>query len=777
MRLLFTFELMFFKRILVFGSLLFAVSKQLVFAQSINSINPDSAYQGQNLQVVISGTDLDFNQTTSVLVWLKQGNDSITASHAIVTEPQTAYSTFNFPLSANTGFYDFYFRNTQNLIASLLNGFRILPSFPPLAGPVLINPDNNLTLNSTTVSFEWDSVSNATMYELIVDNDISFLSPFLHTQNVQTTNYYSQNLSFYNQTYFWKVRARNISGVWGNWSDVDTFTVYTIPQLTNVNPDNGYLGQNNLSVNITGINTHFTQGSGTIDFQLQQNTYTINPQDQHANSNVANILLNIPPSAPTGFYNLLYYTPLVDSVYRYNAFYVHESNEYSGTVFFDSNNNQVFDVGEAVFPNAVIHTAPLYHTITQSNGTFIGYVPMGNYTLSVQNVPSYFSIHPAQHSLSFSGTGGVDNDNHFALQAIPGIHDLNINLTNSPPFLQPGFTRKLTITVKNAGPVSENGQVVLNFPTVLTLDSASNSAYSLSGNTATWNYADLQPFEELKIDVYFMVALNAPLGTSVAFTATVSGLATDFTPQDNQYSLERIIANSYDPNIKEVFPADGITYEHVTNGDYLEYTVHFQNTGTAPAVNIRILDTLSSFLDINSFQMMSSSHPYVVHFYENRLIEFRFDNIDLPDSTANEPLSHGFIKYRIKPVADFSEGDDITNTAYIYFDFNSAIVTNTTHTQIVTGIEEDLLIEKGLVVFPNPFDSQTNILYYVPQNDNVEIKLFNQKGQLVDILLSGNKQAGTHNLVFNRAGLNAGVYFISMVINDQKTVKKVLLLN
>jgi hypothetical protein len=69
-------------------------------------------------------------------------------------------------------------------------------------------------------------------------------------------------------------------------------------------------------------------------------------------------------------------------------------------------------------------------------------------------------------------------------------------------------------------------------------------------------------------------------------------------------------------------------------------------------------------------------------------MEFKFENILLVDSNTNEPLSHGFVRYRIQPKTNFSAGDSITNFAAIYFDFNEPVITNTAKTIIIlpTGI-------------------------------------------------------------------------------------------
>ena len=107
------------------------------------------------------------------------------------------------------------------------------------------------------------------------------------------------------------------------------------------------------------------------------------------------------------------------------------------------------------------------------------------------------------------------------------------------------------------------------------------------------------------------------------------------------------IIDSYDPNDKLVSPEGVTDHNFVKPGTTLEYVIRFQNTGTAEAINIEIIDTLSSNLDFNTFQMMSTSHEYELDILppvSNPILRWRFNNINLPDSTSNEPDSHGYVK-------------------------------------------------------------------------------------------------------------------------------------
>jgi len=78
-----------------------------------------------------------------------------------------------------------------------------------------------------------------------------------------------------------------------------------------------------------------------------------------------------------------------------------------------------------------------------------------------------------------------------------------------------------------------------------------------------------------------------------------------------------------------------------------------------------------------------------------------FEGIYLPGS-SNEALSHGYISYKVKPIASIAVGNVIPNTANIYFDYNSPIATNTTNTTIVSNLANDSFALNNLKLFPNP---------------------------------------------------------------------------
>ena len=162
-----------------------------------------------------------------------------------------------------------------------------------------------------------------------------------------------------------------------------------------------------------------------------------------------------------------------------------------------------------------------------------------------------------------------------------------------------------------------------------------------------------------------------------------------------------------DPNLKETYPVKALP----GYTGYFTYTVHFQNTGTASAINVRILDTLNNKLDLSTFQVINYSHANSISLNRN-ILTIRYSNILLPDSASNPEASKGFVQYRIKPKSNLPVGTQITNTALIYFDYNAPVVTNTTINFFdLTGIAE-LSTHELFNVYPNPTKNNITIETY-----------------------------------------------------------------
>ena len=224
---------------------------------------------------------------------------------------------------------------------------------------------------------------------------------------------------------------------------------------------------------------------------------------------------------------------------------------------------------------------------------------------------------------------------------------------------------------------------------------------SVSGNVLTYNIADLDSLHQGSLDIIVSTDSTAIIDSQVCITTIVSSATPDVNPYNDTLTQCFTVIGSYDPNYKMVSPTDAIEA-----GKWLTYTVHFQNTGNDTAYTVIVQDTLSPYVDASSFQYLASSSKALIQLVGN-VMTATFPDIDLVDSAASAALSQGWIEYKVKAKADLHATVQVKNTAYIYFDLNPAIVTNTTvntvDTSSSTGIES-VASDHGdiLHIYPNP---------------------------------------------------------------------------
>ena len=78
--------------------------------------------------------------------------------------------------------------------------------------------------------------------------------------------------------------------------------------------------------------------------------------------------------------------------------------------------------------------------------------------------------------------------------------------------------------------------------------------------------------------------------------------------------------------------------------------------------------------------------------------------------------------------------------------------------------------------YPNPFNPLTQIIYSLPQDEYVEINVYELSGKHVSTLIDGFRQAGSYSLQFNATGLASGIYIYTMKAGDFTQSAKMLLL-
>jgi len=266
------------------------------------------------------------------------------------------------------------------------------------------------------------------------------------------------------------------------------------------------------------------------------------------------------------------------------------------------------------------------------------------------------------------------------------------------------------------------------------LNAGQSTTISVPANGSTWRLeVEQEPLHP---------GYSAP-SVSVEGCTTSPTFSTGFVNQFSQDDADEFIdiqclanTGSYDPNDKQGFPLGYGEQHYIRPGTALEYLIRFQNTGNDTAFTVRIVDTLSAWLDPASFRAGASSHPYSWDLSGAGVMTFLFENILLPDSNVNEPASHGFIKFTLQHRPEAPLETLVKNTAHIYFDFNDPIVTNTTEHRlgenfITVGLWQPEQPEYEIIVAPNPFSEEASItLKGLSSQTGLELQLFDFQGKL-----------------------------------------------
>lgn len=346
----------------------------------------------------------------------------------------------------------------------------------------------------------------------------------------------------------------------------------------------------------------------------------------------------------------------------------------SGSFFIDVDGNGVQSGSESNPSGTYIHLQPGNVTVPSGADGYweVGLAP-GNYTITPSpSYPYVLSYSPGNHIANVPNMGDIDTDNHFAATLMPNVQDLRAWVYADPA--RPGFENRIFLNYQNYGTIPANATLTLQWDTDQQWVGSSVTPSTVSGTTATWDLGTLAISDQGLLTVDLSTPATVPLGTPIEHTLTAGPVLGDETPMDNAALFSDVVVGSYDPNDKLLSPATMSPAQLQDPEARIEYTVRFQNTGTYLAERVLILDTLPPGLILESIEFLASSHANT-WYLTNGVLHVIHNDIMLPDSTSDEPNSHGFIRFSIKPEPTLANGATIANIAHIIFDFNEPIIT------------------------------------------------------------------------------------------------------
>lgn len=732
------------------------------------SVTPNQALRGQTLTMSINSDSAFVGSIQQVYLEPMIGCCSILATSFSSLTADSAIATFNIPSNSALGNYKLWV-SVYN--APFYKSHFLLDALAVINGDGAISGFLYVDDNLNGVHDAGEPGATSQRIRVMPDNILS-ITDVNGNYSMQVLNG-THNVTFETDlTNILYVNSSPVSySVTINNDTVSGNDFGLIRGLVSITPNIGYQGQT-LNVTITSrdlFDTTGTQGNITQVY-VKKGFYTISSSFANifaVDSNTATATFIIPTSAAyLGVYELYVVTNSGTNTHRLpNAFTVDVYPYYaSGNIYYDLNGNGTKDAGDYGLPNQRVRLNPdIYYYFSNYNGDYSAGFATG--THSVEWFPyagSPFILSSSPASYSFSAPGSVNN--------------LDFGLvTTSPPYtsdiyFSSGFPRCFQdvtyyINYTNSGSVTTSGRIYLRRDPLMTFVSSTPPPLMFNGDTVIWEFTNLNPFIWQSIQAVF--TMPGPGNTLHNFASIKPFNGTSYILMDS-VSLNQTVMCSFDPNDKAATP-EGVMAPHYTlMSDTIEYLIRFQNTGNDTAFNVRIIDYIDEDFDLNSFQVVGSSHSMQTELKSNGDLTFTFNNILLPDSNVNEPESHGYVSYRINAKAGLPNLTPVNNTGYIIFDLNAPVVTNTTLNTLVyvipTSITEYVNETGTAIVYPNPVDNYSTLLFKNDNRQTFQLTITDIKGSVVL-----ERQLESDRFIIEEKSFSPGLYLFSLFNTENNT--------
>jgi uncharacterized repeat protein (TIGR01451 family) len=433
-----------------------------------------------------------------------------------------------------------------------------------------------------------------------------------------------------------------------------------------------------------------------------------------------------------------------------------QATKICGSIWIDANRNCIRENDEhpAVGTRVLVQPGN-YYAVTDAEGNYEAYLGVGNYTLTPQPRLGFSVICPVSSTgrdVNITALGQEHCGKDFGLRSECNKPDLSVQITATA--LRVGFRNLIAVNWRNNGAAQASGLVLaVDFGDYVVPESSSMPWTAFSGTEYKWALPDLNVSQSGTFYVTAMVPNTVPINQLIEMEAIVVCNEAECVGTDNVHKVTEYTIGALDPNDIAVSPEGNIRTEQ-----QLTYKIRFQNVGTISAKTVVVEDLLPEGLDLSTLELGAASHAYRIQVEENgRLIRWVFDNINLLDSVNNEPLSHGFVTFRIRPNKDIVEGTVLPNTASIWFDNQAALKTNTVANIIKTSSKQVHLNIGELELFPNPASEVVNISLAESKEPAVHFEVYKADGTLQNTFENPEKLTD-YKLYTSDWG--AGIYFI-----------------
>ena len=81
-----------------------------------------------------------------------------------------------------------------------------------------------------------------------------------------------------------------------------------------------------------------------------------------------------------------------------------------------------------------------------------------------------------------------------------------------------------------------------------------------------------------------------------------------------------------------------------------------------------------------------------------------------------------------------------------------------------------------LNIYPNPFNSETNVVFYTPEDGKVTVDIYNILGKKITSFKNSNYIKGLHVMEWNAGAFSSGIYIVLLHFQNQTIGHRILYL-
>lgn len=347
-----------------------------------------------------------------------------------------------------------------------------------------------------------------------------------------------------------------------------------------------------------------------------------------------------------------------------------------------------------------------------------------------------------------------------------------------------------------------NGNLVSSTPTEIDLNVANNLNYPIS----------IAPVEASDNSNFYVSASNLMptlFNSSGGVLATIgSNNFINFPSSIKyfEYANKKYLAvcncnqsntNILNQNLVVIDVTNGLN--NIYQNDFVIITNSLGSSSNVNATGDIAVNVLSNSVD---FYLLATNNGIANFYSNNKPLPVEYSDLSIKKvddyilllwTTKTEINNHKFVieKYyneQWNEIATiYGKGNSSTKNNYAFKDFNILPGKNQYKIKQIDFdgkyqysdiIEFDNKVTdfKILSVYPNPFNPNINLRYYVPYNNKVTIKIYNSLGQEVTTLIDKYQENGTYELQFDGKNLTSGVYFCNFYFDNRLYTKKIMLL-